>query len=170
MFYTLLDAARMGATIAKAKELGKDHVSLYKGRSEEELVDYAPFLFPLQQAPALVMWLHEQGWGQSWGIFVQSIASPVEIYRHFRKFLLVQSEEGKELYFRFYDPRVLRVFLPTCDASQLHEFFGPIHYFLMEDEDSAFGLQFWLEGGKLNVKQILKADVKNLLINLPIHT
>ena len=39
--------------------------------------------------------------------------------------------------FRFYDPAILRAFLPTCDASQLAAMFGPIEAYLIE---SAGGL------------------------------
>jgi hypothetical protein len=50
--------------------------------------------------------------------------------------LLVERErDGKLLYFRFYDPRVLRRFLPTCDAEQLRQLFGPIDAFVMEGDD-----------------------------------
>ena len=58
------------------------------------------------------------------------------------------------MYFRFYDPRVLRIFLPTCDAAQLKEFFGPVAHFICEDEDPAFGLVFSLEQGKLKTEKV----------------
>ena len=46
---------------------------------------------------------------------------------------MVNSEEtGEEVYFRFYDPRVLRVFLPTCSVRQKAELFGEIRSFLLE--------------------------------------
>jgi hypothetical protein len=38
------------------------------------------------------------------------------------------------MYFRFYDPRVLRSFLPTCTEPECAEFFGPIGRFVMEAE------------------------------------
>ena len=36
--------------------------------------------------------------------------------------------------FRFYDPRVLRKFLPTCNADELQTFFGKVETFFAEDE------------------------------------
>jgi hypothetical protein len=48
--------------------------------------------------------------------------------------LLVSDENGKTFYFRFYDPRVLRVYLPTCNAEELDMFFGPVRNFFMENE------------------------------------
>jgi hypothetical protein len=70
------------------------------------------------------------------------------LYKHLRKFLIVQSEEGKEMYFRYYDPRVLRVFLPTCEPAQLKEFFGPIEAFLAENEQGLL-VEYALVDGKL---------------------
>ena len=73
--------------------------------------------------------------------------------------MLVKTEDGEELYFRFYDPRVLRIFLPTCDESQIRELFGPIEYFLMEDEDPEHAIRFWHENGILKSKQFDKAEL-----------
>src|SRR5262249_7471285 len=42
---------------------------------------------------------------------------------------------GNELYFRFYDPRVLRTFLPACTGAETKRFFGPVGIYLMETEN-----------------------------------
>ena len=57
------------------------------------------------------------------------------------------------LYFRYYDPRVLRVYLPTCDADELRTLFGPISRLLCEDEEGGL-LKFWLAGGQLGSERI----------------
>ncbi len=72
-----------------------------------------------------------------------------DLHRHFRHFLIVKDESGRKLYFRFYDPRVLRVFLPTCTKTQLREFFGPVEVFVLEDENPTNALVFSLEDGVL---------------------
>jgi hypothetical protein len=59
-----------------------------------------------------------------------------EVRRHFRKLLYVKEEDTrKEMFFRFYDPRVLRAFLPSCTARQLDEIFGEIDVFVAEGEE-----------------------------------
>ena len=40
-------------------------------------------------------------------------------------------------WFRFYDPLVLRVFLPTCTPRQRQDFFGEFEGFVVEDERAA---------------------------------
>ena len=131
------------------KELNKDYSSLYKGRSEEDLADVAPYLFDLKNGSEFEKWYAEFGWGNSWGLIVKSEFLFEETYRHFRKFLMVKTENDEQLYFRFYDPRVLRIFLPTCDENQLKEFFGPVEHFICEDEDPEFALVFSFEKNTL---------------------
>jgi hypothetical protein len=132
-----------------AQKLNPEHDSLYRGRSEEALAIVAPYLFTYKEETEFAAWLAEKGWGDAWGVFFYSEAPMAELHKHFRKFLLVKTEDGEELYFRFYDPRVLRIFLPTCDEAQLREFFGPVRYFMMEDEDSSQAVVFYLKEGKL---------------------
>lgn len=150
MTYLLLDAARMGRAMLTAKEMNPEHGCLYKGRSEEALADFAPYLFSFEEGSEFSKWYFENGWGNSWGLLLESPETAEVVYKHFRRFLLVKTEEGQELYFRFYDPRVLRIFLPTCDTEQLQDFFGPVSTYLMEAEDPALYLMFSLQQNKLN--------------------
>lgn len=133
--YILLDAARMEGAIQEARELNPDNTCLYEGDSEKFLAAVAPWLFAFEPESDFARWLVRRSKGNNWGILFRSDVEPVRLYKHLRRFLIVQTEDGRELYFRYYDPRVLRVFLPTCDEPQLHEFFGPIAAFLAEDEN-----------------------------------
>lgn len=45
---------------------------------------------------------------------------------------MVEDENGQPLYFRFYDPRVLGAFLPTCTDQQRGAVFGDIEAFVIE--------------------------------------
>ena len=163
MIHAILDAARMGSAMATAKELTDEHSSLYKGESMEKLADFAPYLFMVSGQSAFTTWVTAQGWGDSWGIYLESSANPADLYHHFRKFLLVRTEAGKELYFRFYDPRVLRQFLPTSDAYQLTAFFGPVRYFLLEDADPDFAVRYWLEARTLRQQRLTRAEAEQLI-------
>jgi hypothetical protein len=146
--FLLLDAARMHGDIYQAREHNPEHICLYEGDSEKFLAAVAPWMFGFEQGTDFATWVLRSARGNSWGIFLRSSAEPVRLYRHLRKFLIVQSEEGKEMYFRYYDPRVLRVFLPTCEPPQLKEFFGPIEAFLAENEQGLL-VEYALVDGKL---------------------
>jgi len=160
MIHLLLDAARMESAIYQARDMNSKHVSLYKGKSMEALADFAPYLFDFSAEEAFQSWFWEAGWGNAWGVLVDLTAPKAEVYRHFRKFLLVHNEEGEQVYFRFYDPRVLRVFLSTCNREQLREFFGPVRYFLIEDIDAGTGTYYWISDGELKKKTVSQTELK----------
>ena len=152
--YVVLDAARMFDNIETAAQLNADHVSLYRNRKEEPLASVAPYLFTYATDTEFASWLASDGWGNSWGIYLHTAVKADALHQHLSKFLLVDTEDGDIFYFRFYDPRVLRVFLPTCDTKQLQEFFGPISYFMMEDDDPSQALVFSLRNGALHTEVI----------------
>lgn len=150
----VLDAARVPGLPATLTALAAESTSLYSGPTADELADVAPWLVQCQAGSPLNEWLFGTAWGQSAGIVLESEADPDELRAHLRRFLMVLDESGKSLYFRFYDPRVLRIFLPTCDAEQLRSFFGPISAFVAEDDDPARALRFTLAGGDLVTETI----------------
>jgi hypothetical protein len=152
--HCILDGARMGVELNASKRNSLGAVSLYRGMEEERLGDIAPYLVGYRDDPGFEEWFFEKGWGKSWGIFFSSGAPSEDVRKHFRKFLLVKDEDGRTLYFRFYDPRVLRVFLPTCSADQLGQLFGPIDFFVCEDKDPTHAIVFSLKAGQLQ-KQIV---------------
>ncbi|MFZ4546376.1 MAG: DUF4123 domain-containing protein [Bacteroidales bacterium] len=154
--YIVFDAARMEAEIDNARAINPVFDSLYRGQSEETLSSVAPYIFTFERETEFRRWYFDKGWGDSWGIMLFADEEMKVLHKHFRKFLMVQTEEGKELYFRYYDPRVLRIFLPTCDKEQLKEFFGPIDYYICEDEDPVFGIVFSLLDGLLHQERISK--------------
>jgi Domain of unknown function (DUF4123) len=78
--------------------------------------------------------LVREGWGRSWGMFLTSTQPLLEVRRHLRKLLMVKLEGFPErVYFRFYDPRVLREFLQVCTPEQRQVLFGStLECFLFE--------------------------------------
>jgi hypothetical protein len=160
--YMILDAAKMSGYIYQAQGFEVNYKCLYEGDSEKFLGSVAPWLFELNDAPAdFIDWICKLAPGNSWGVILRSDADSEVVYKHLRKFLIVHTEEGKELYFRYYDPRVLRVFLPTCETEQLLEFFGPLNSILMEDEEGIM-IEFKLNETKLECSS-LQCDLKEFL-------
>lgn len=168
--YVLIDGARIGTEIGFLKEsYSKQGKSLYLGKSLQDLEDVGPFLFILKESDSLSKWFKEHAWGNSFGVLAFSHVGFEALHKHCRKFLLVQTEDHQELYFRFYDPRVLRIFLPTCTWPQLREFFGPIEYFILEDEDPDYLIKYQLNRellitNRYKLSEVLegKADLSNV--------
>jgi hypothetical protein len=131
--FALLDAARDRRALTLLRESVEEVQSLYEGTAGDALADMAPYLVSLPRDAALLERLVREGWGKSWGVYLTSARPFAEVRRHFRRLLLVKAETARlRLYFRFYDPRVLRVFLPVCNVRQREEMFGEIQCFLME--------------------------------------
>ena len=55
---------------------------------------------------------------------------------------MVQDPEGKTLLFRYYDPRVMRVYLPTCNSEEIRAVFGPLQWYAMESEEAGELIRF----------------------------
>jgi len=148
-FYAVLDAARNEGIYPKLADSGIDFVNLFRGEKARELETVAPYLSPLERDDPFTQWIFNNGWGDSWGILVESLAGLRELKRHFQGFLMVYDEDGKPLYFRYYDPRVLRVYLPTCNGSELAILFGPVDHYWAEGEDGNSLIEYSLARGKL---------------------
>ncbi|WP_310388963.1 DUF4123 domain-containing protein [Roseateles sp.] len=126
---------------------------LYSGKLPRELEMVAPQLVELHPGNRLTAQLLDEAWGKSWGVFLRT-AEPSNLRHHLRKFLKVQDEDGRRLLFRYYDPRVLRVYLPTCTADELKQFFGPIDMFLSEAVGGAWLDQFGRAQGLLQQQRL----------------
>ena len=157
--FLLLDAARLKHNLDEAKVLNPSCISLYNGEMEAQLQNAFPFLFSFEENPEFANWYFKNGWGKSWGLILYSEYEMQKTADHLKKHILVNTENEKEYFFRFYDPRVLRVFLPTCNAKQLKEFFGPVEQFICEDQNPDFVLVFTFEENSLTTTRISKNDV-----------
>ena len=140
--YAVLDGARDPRIPARVDASISESLSLYAGPLAPELARVAPRLVRLFPDDALCRAILDDGWGQAWGVFLHSEAAPASVCRHLRRLLLVHDAGGQLLVFRWYDPRVLRSYLPTCTREELREVFGPVRAYLLEDDDPAALLRF----------------------------
>jgi hypothetical protein len=149
--FALLDAARHDSIFPAV--MGADCLiaCLYRD-VPDALVRVAPYLVEIQPKSAFADWLFRR-WGDHWGILLATRARLDELYRHFRRFLIVKDPAGRRLYFRYYDPRVLRNYLPTCNAAELETLFGPVEHYLVEDGDSSGLLRFSRDQGALKTER-----------------
>ena len=133
--YAIRDTARDIRILALLLHHKEECQSLYEGEEGAKLAQVAPYLVRLQKDSPLLEALVKEGWGKSWGIYLTSPSALQEVRHHLRHFLQVKLPGGEQVYFRFYDPRVMRVFLPTCTPEDTTQFFGPIQNYLVEDEN-----------------------------------
>ncbi len=130
--YALLDGARDKRILELLRESVEEYRSLYDGVQGEALSGVAPYLVRLSTGTQLLEALVREGWGRRWGIYLTNRQSFKEVRRHLRRFLVVEAERGEPLYFRFYDPRTLCMFLPTCMPQQREDFLGQVRAMFAE--------------------------------------
>ncbi|HEV7237889.1 MAG TPA: DUF4123 domain-containing protein [Thermoanaerobaculia bacterium] len=157
--FALLDAARDENIYPSLLTADCNWASLYRGDAAARMAEVAPYLVELDRDSLFTRWLLRHGWGKSWGIFLGASAGLEILRSHFRKFLMAQLPDGRSVYFRFYDPRVLRAYLPTCTDEELKAIFGPVQHYAMENVDGELLLTFEQSDGILLKKRIGSAAV-----------
>jgi hypothetical protein len=122
--YVVLDAARDPIVYATLVVRRFGHECLFEGLRAGVLCDVAPYLVPLPSGSPLLARMAGEWWGRSFGILVTSRARPADVLARLRSLIDVRTDDGSTRLFRFYDPRLLRTFLPIAYPRQIATFFG----------------------------------------------
>jgi hypothetical protein len=126
--YAVLDAARDTIVYATLVRGTFGHTCLFEGHQARLLCNVAPYLVPLPLDSPLLAKLAGEWWGRSMGILLTSRARADHLLARLRYLLEVQADDRapseQSLVFRFYDPRVLRAFLPIGLPRQIAAYFG----------------------------------------------
>jgi len=133
--FAVLDAARSPSVLETLEALKPQFASLYSEKDEAPLKTVAPYLVEPEEGTPMGILLLEPGWGRPWSIYIATKADFQSLRRHLRRFLIVEDEQGTKQYFRFYDPRILREYLPTCTPEEVKDFFGPISTIFCPTDD-----------------------------------
>lgn len=151
--FAVLDGASIKGLRTRLYETSPPHYCLFRGELEPDVAEMAPYLVGLIPGSPFTDWVLSESFGKHWGIFAQSRQSITEMRRHFRALIMVHDESGKPMIFRYYDPRVFKEFLPTCNAGELKTFFGKVDVFFAESADGKGMSGFKLEGNELKQTQ-----------------
>lgn len=148
--FALLDGAGIpGLTDRMRQASGLEFESLFSGEQEPGVAEVAPYIARLEAGSEFAGWAMS-GWGQRRGIFVQvprDVELPV-LRRHFRKLNMVYGPGGNSMLFRYYDPRVMWMFLSACGRQQVKGVFGPVSSYVFEGNAENAGVTISvLDGG-----------------------
>jgi len=147
--FAVLDGASIPDLVKSLYEHEPEYCCLYRGELQPDMASVAPYLVRLEAGDEFSELVLREGWGAHWGIFVISQTTLRALRDHFREFHTVELPDQRTVLFRYYDPRVLRNFLPACNAAELATFFGPVQSFLVEGESPEAGIKFALAGKTL---------------------
>lgn len=133
--YAIVDASRGPMTIPPTLQAMTDKVTcLYRGKALEEFGDDTAWVAGIAPDESVLDWLLDNGFGERWAIFVRSSLQLADMVRHLRKFTMIEDEEGTVHFFRFYDPRTLRQYLPVFAPEQNEAFFRGVDAFYCEND------------------------------------
>ncbi|OOF69812.1 DUF4123 domain-containing protein [Rodentibacter caecimuris] len=124
---------------------------LFKGEEAEKRKKIAPYLLHLPENHPFVEQLcsvptkpqedGEQHWHKNFGFFFRSSADFDTLLHHFRKFIYMNTYDGRLLYFRFYDPIVLEDYFDFLQhyPTKLSTFWGKglIDSFILPKQQNA---------------------------------
>ncbi|WP_224362836.1 DUF4123 domain-containing protein [Hyalangium versicolor] len=153
--YAVLDGARDERIRSLIAASTLVHASLYAGEQPMGLLSVSPFLVRLDRANPDAASLWEHAWGKGWGIFLEAPGPLEQVRRQLRKFLRVEDPHGRLMYFRYYDPRVLKAFLSACTEDERQEFHGPIRSFLVESEPPLTAYHLYSKDGPARGEAVL---------------
>lgn len=148
--WMVLDCSRDPRIYPAMSYSGLRHECLFAGELSVPLQRTAPYLVQLDLDDRATIRVIDDGFGESWGVFLRADVGIKTLRKHLRTLLRVQAPNGRYMLFRYWDPRVLRLYLPTCLPDELTRFFGPIEQVWAEDglSEPRF-LRFANGGGKL---------------------
>ena len=152
--YSVLDGAAVPDLPVRLYESQLPNYCLFRGELSPDVVHMAPYVVALLPGNNFTDWILEESFGKNWGIFAHCRHSMNEMRKHFRSIFQVHDEDGNPLLFRFYDPRVFRSFIPTCEMNETIELFGKIDTYFAEAEDKPQMLSYRISDDRVVTKEI----------------
>ena len=133
--FGIVDSARNDEVFRYLVTGDVQYKSLFEDTMDVQSYGVSGFLVECKKESQLFKWMTTEAWGDSCCIFFTSKDELDELLVHFQKFNRVYLEGDDVVLFRYYDPRVLRTYLPTCNREEIESFFGEVKSFFAESED-----------------------------------
>lgn len=143
--YAVIDAASEPAMVEWLRDTKPTYECLFEGKRATVLAEEAPYLLRLDHHEQLADLVH-RAHDRSAVVYLHSTQGFPKVRRHLRRIMLVKTEKGEVLYFRHYDPRIARVFLPLCKPAQLPWMFDDVVTSWFTEGDQPGQLhRFWVD-------------------------
>jgi hypothetical protein len=147
--YAIVDTAQDRKALSLLEESDCRYEILYPQRFALAMDCQGPHLVSVSPNSCCLERLINAGWGNRCGIYLAGPDDFAAVRRHLRRLLFVKLKDGPQVLFRFYDPRVLRDYLPTCNDDELEQFFGQLTAVYLESEDGQRLCTFqWIDRGR----------------------
>ncbi|MEQ9319750.1 MAG: DUF4123 domain-containing protein [Polyangiaceae bacterium] len=124
--FAVVDPAREPGVLEWLNDVRLPFQCLFQGEKAVSLAEEAPYLVQFGQDGGALRKLVQAHHGGAAVTYLVSDAPFYVVRRHLRRIQMVKTDDDETLFFRYYDPRIARVFLPTCDEEQIRWMFGEV--------------------------------------------
>ena len=126
--YAVLDCAADDALHGQAARLEPYEARcLFFGKLDPVVKAASPHVVELAPGDPLTELWRTQGWSQNWGTWIESRSDLHKVWRRLRHFTQAKLPSGEgPVLFRFWDPRVLRIYMPLIEPAELSAWFQDI--------------------------------------------
>lgn len=135
--YAIIDAAKEGSIPYFLEGMKATFGSLLQGNDAKKLAEVAPYIVLLEKCSDVSQWYMEKLYGNSVGFALKTnlgIESLTQFWARKVKTRIPGTEEKG--FFRYYDPSVLREYLPILEEdNELIEFMGTTNSILVETQN-----------------------------------
>ncbi|PXF64393.1 DUF4123 domain-containing protein [Kangiella spongicola] len=132
--YAIIDAAKKGSIPYFLEGMKATFASLLQGDDAKKLAEVAPYIVLLEKGSDVSQWYMEKLYGNSVGFALKTnlgIEGLIQFWARKVKTRIPGTEEKG--FFRYYDPSVLREYLPILEEdNELIEFMGTTNSILVE--------------------------------------
>jgi hypothetical protein len=130
-------------------QLASEKQCLFAGEIDPVLARASPWFVALTPQDHLFHAWRDIGRDKAWGILMRSRWGFRDVRRHLRHFMQVMLPAGDVVMFRFYDPRVFKVYLPTCTPEELAKWYKGVSAFVVETGEGGNFHEFRFDGQQL---------------------
>lgn len=125
--YLLLDSNQIPDLYARLFQLAPKAVphALYLTTRYADLANIGPVLVAVEPTSTLAKTFIEE-WQARAGIWLETEANEAELIAHLRSLVHVQLEGEVSAFFRFYDPRIIRLWLADLPDTERDRLMGPV--------------------------------------------
>ena len=136
--YLLLDSNQIPDLYPRLYELAQlttPH-SLYLTTQYAALAQSGPVLAAVEPNSALANFFAEE-WQEKAGVWLESEADEAVLVAHLRSLIHVELEGEVTAFFRYYDPRIARLWLANLPAAERDRLMGPVRLIRLPNEDGS---------------------------------
>ena len=130
--YLLLDGALIDNLPERLLDQGANTTfqPLYQHTAYSELADIGPILVPISPNSPLAH-IFAREWSATAGIWLESEVDEASVLHHLRSLIHVRVEGDVTVLFRYYDPRITRLWLTGLEPQARDRLMGPIRLILL---------------------------------------